>query len=357
MIGLITFHRTSNFGSALQTYGLYKKITDITSDVEIIDYRCEAIEQRENRQTKFDLKNPKQLIKTIIFQPRQKAKGKALDDFIANNSKLSKPYTKKNISECSSKYEKIIVGSDIVWGRDITDDDLTYFLDFADQSVSKYAFSSSVGYYEEKENDKKVGELLRQFKTIAVREKDAVDWVKRISGEDSLWVCDPTMLLTIEEWETVIQPKKYKEDYVLVYFDNEGRKGLHDAKIYAKANGLKVVLINYSVPQKNVKNVRPKNLNEFLGYIKNASRIFTASYHGLLFSIYYQKNVCFYTRDHSTRVLSLADRLGLMNCCADKIDIQKPIPVVDYSLVNKRLEEFRKESIECLRNMIEEKMA
>lgn len=46
-IGLLTIHHTTNFGSALQTYGLYSKIREMGYDISIIDYRCEAIENRE----------------------------------------------------------------------------------------------------------------------------------------------------------------------------------------------------------------------------------------------------------------------------------------------------------------------
>ena len=46
-IGLITIHHTTNFGSALQTYALYTALKEIASGVEIIDYRCRAVEDRE----------------------------------------------------------------------------------------------------------------------------------------------------------------------------------------------------------------------------------------------------------------------------------------------------------------------
>ena len=46
-IGIITFHDTTNFGSLLQTYGLYKKISDFGYDCDIINYQCENIVKRE----------------------------------------------------------------------------------------------------------------------------------------------------------------------------------------------------------------------------------------------------------------------------------------------------------------------
>ena len=39
-IGLITFHDTTNFGSFLQTFGLYKAINDMGYTCKVLDYKC-----------------------------------------------------------------------------------------------------------------------------------------------------------------------------------------------------------------------------------------------------------------------------------------------------------------------------
>ena len=43
-IGVITFHRAINYGAALQTYALQRAISDLGFDTEVIDYRCEHME-------------------------------------------------------------------------------------------------------------------------------------------------------------------------------------------------------------------------------------------------------------------------------------------------------------------------
>ena len=47
-IGILTFHDTTNFGSALQSYALCKAIRDLGGEAEIVDYQCSAIVKREN---------------------------------------------------------------------------------------------------------------------------------------------------------------------------------------------------------------------------------------------------------------------------------------------------------------------
>ena len=46
-VGLITFHDTTNFGSLLQTYGLYRAIEKCGAECEVIDYQCKSIVERE----------------------------------------------------------------------------------------------------------------------------------------------------------------------------------------------------------------------------------------------------------------------------------------------------------------------
>ena len=148
-----------------------------------------------------------------------------------------------------------------------------------------------------------------------------------------------------------MRPVKYTEEYVLVYFDSPGSKCLKDAINYAEKKKLKVFYINYGIHAKNTKTVKPTSLEEFLGLIKYATTVFTASYHGMLFSLYYNKQFYFYTRAHSSRVISLAKILGVQERLGDLEIVNTDI---DYSLVNKKIECFRNQSIEILGEMLDE---
>ena len=37
-IGILTFHRAINFGAVLQCYALYRTLSDMGHDVEVVDY-------------------------------------------------------------------------------------------------------------------------------------------------------------------------------------------------------------------------------------------------------------------------------------------------------------------------------
>lgn len=46
-IGILTYHKTSNFGSVLQAYSLYRKVADLGYDCEIINYINDAVEKEK----------------------------------------------------------------------------------------------------------------------------------------------------------------------------------------------------------------------------------------------------------------------------------------------------------------------
>lgn len=353
VIGIITFHRTTNFGSSLQTYGLYKKIIDLGYRSQIIDYRCPAIEKRENLESNYSLTSIRDIYLKFFVQPYYNKKAKSLFKFAEKNMQTSNPIFPMGKEKIEEDYDKFIVGSDIVWGRDITEDDYSYFLDFVHDKSKKYAFSSSVGDCILRGDEDLLSKLLNDFSRIAVREEEAVEWVNKVSSVKAELVCDPTMLLTEEEWGNCIPTKKMLQNYVFVYFDSENGKCLDDAKKYAKKKGLTVAFVNYGRPIPGVKSLKLTSLEEFLSYIKYAEIVFTASYHGMLFSIYFNKEFLFYTRAHKSRVMSLARKLGVLDHCGDQWDGITYQPV-DYSCVNKKVEDFRKSSIDILKGMLME---
>lgn len=352
-IGILTFHRTENFGSLLQTYGLYRAINKLGYDCEIIDYRCPGIEKREGLQETKEKFSIKRIGKDILLYPNLRKKKENFAVFARNNMKCSIPYYPETIGQANDKYTKFLVGSDLVWARDITDNDYTYFLDFVKEDSKKFAFSASVGYYNKRGDEEQISTYLKNFSSIAVRERETVQWLKDLTGRDSQWVCDPTMLLTNEEWDETVKPINYTSKYVLVYFPDDKRKNLSDARKYAKQHHLAVKYVNYGRPIFGVDNIMPSSLEEFLGLIKNAVMIFTASYHGILFSVYYQKKFLYYNRAHSSRMKSLAERLRIESLCGDNINIElfNDINVANVD-INKSVLEFRTQSITVLNDML-----
>lgn len=348
-VGLITFHRSTNFGSYLQAYALYRKICDLGCDCEVIDYHCPAVEEREGLASQ--VRGPRDLAKKVLFGPALERKKRALGEFATHNMAFSRPVWPENARSLADDYDVVVAGSDIVWGRDITAGDLTYFLDFVGEGTKRVSFASSVGGYDPRPDDGEVGRLLSRMDRVAVREDGAVEWVERLSGRRADLVCDPTMLLTASEWDEIVRPRNFESGYVLVYFDSPDGSCLADACAYAERHGLSVKNINYGIPARGTRSVKPASLADFLGLIKCADAVFTASYHGMLFSLYYGADMRFYTRSHSTRVISLAKRLGVLDRCGDGTGGAE-LPPIEWPHVRERISSFREESIAILEDMV-----
>lgn len=351
-IGLLTFHDTCNFGSLLQTYGLYRAIVDLGYECEIINYQCNNIVEREIPKPFQITPNLKEILLYAIVGRHRMIKYRALTDFLKVNMKMSEVCIRDNVAEVCKKYDKVFVGSDIVWGLDITGDDLTFFLDFLNDSRKKYAYSSSVGNPWSDKEKKLVAPLLREFIHIAVREDESADWVSELVGIRPRVVCDPTMLLTAETWRLVSSVKRGKSDYVIVYFDNKNRDCINNAIRYAKAKNLKVYLVNDGLSRNGYKTVKPHTLGDFLSLIDNAAFVFTASYHGMLFSLYFNKPFAYYNRAHKSRMNTLSARLKVDDRNGEEYDVMN-MNAIDYGVVNDAIEQFRQESIKCLRQFLE----
>lgn len=351
-IGLITFHDTTNFGSLLQTYGLYKKVQELGYNIDVIDYQCESIVRREIPRNFNLFQSPRGIIKDILIGSVNRKKYKALTKFLRENMTLSARCDKSTIKDQSALYDKFIIGSDIVWGMDIIEGDLTYFLNFETESCKKTAFSSSIGNSWSEQDKQKLKPLLQDFNYIAVREDESANWVEELTGNRPNVVCDPTMLINSNEWLKHTYTRKDKDEYVLVYFDNKKGDCLKSAIRYAEKHNLKVKYINYGLPKKGVCNVKPISLEDFLSLINDAAKVITASYHGMLFSVYYNKQFVYFNRAHKSRMNTLARKLQVQNCDGEGKDILN-MPTVNYEEVNKAVEEYRAYSVECLKNLLE----
>lgn len=347
--GILTFHTTNNFGAFLHTIALYKKVTDLGYDCEIVDYQNPELIRRETDDFRIHL-SPMGIIRYLLFGRTLLAKYRILHKEFSSICKIGPTYTPKNVKESNSRYSSFLLGSDVVWSLRITNNDYNYFFKFVDDDKSINAFSSSVGETDKYRDDPNLPSLLKRFSKIAVREEDAVDWVKAISGVEALYVCDPTMLFTGEEWGRIIPIKHYDSDYVLTYFSDPEGKLERDAIRYAKKNNYKVYCIGYGRPRKGVTVVRPKSLSEFLGLIKYSQALFTASYHGLLFGLYFHRELFYYNRSLKARITSLAKRFGIEDHNGDYYN--DSVKAIDYAIVDLKINEFREYSLKVLKEML-----
>lgn len=145
-VGLLTYHHTTNFGSLLQTYALYKTVENLGFVCEIVDYRNAVVEAREFIKRVYQCKGIRELKNHLQYGRYKKIKAKEFFKFINDEFRISKSiYYKDNIAEANNDYDYFLVGSDLVWDFSINNHDTTYMLDFVSEEKHKIAYASSVG--------------------------------------------------------------------------------------------------------------------------------------------------------------------------------------------------------------------
>ncbi len=341
-IGLLTIHHTTNFGSALQTYALYMALKEIANSVEIIDYRCRAVENREL--LKWKLKDPKSIYRFLRYSGSFREKSRIFSEFLGSYARISRIYDQNSIGCSNRDYDIFLAGSDIVWGLNVTGNDLTYFLDFVEKGKKKVAFGSSAGIRWPQSHSCRIGALLREFDHIGVRETSLALWVGEVSGREADVVCDPTMLWDAQSWERLAgENRMIGERYVIIYFCDPQEKILRDAVKYAEKRALSVYYINYGRPVSNIHTIKPMHIREFLNLIMNADCVFSASFHGVLFSLYFHRPFFYYNRANFSRMEALSLWLGLedRDGAKDNAGMDKAI---DYKRIDGLIESRRKDS-------------
>ena len=357
-IGIITFHDTTNFGSLLQTTGLFAFLNQHYRSVEVINYQCEAIVRKELPMKNINYFNLKDVLKAILIYPPIKRKYKEMERFSNENLNISKnQYFKENIEKANEIYDCFVVGSDILWHENITEYDSTYFLDFADQNKSKISYATSLGLDNEDltEWQKQMSnKYLSCFNYISVREPNALNELKNITNKKINVVCDPTILIEKKYWLKFIKNIDNKK-YVLIYFRDEKNMVFDFARKISKDKGLKVLFINNGKENQNIQNIWPKSIEDFLSLIFNAEYIVTASYHGVIFSLLFNKEFYYFNRNYKGRMENLIEKSGVKNRNLEFIEYNKNLleEKIDYDLVNRNIDKFRMESQKLLLGFIE----
>lgn len=343
--GILTYHQIPNFGAVLQAYALCAAIRKLGLDCEIIDYRCENIVKRELSVPKYSNLIKRMAYKCFIW-PHQKRKTEECVDFVRNFYSRQR-YTRQTIEEANRQYDVFISGSDMIWNLDVNGGDMSYFLDFVSAPHKRLSFASSVGDVWSEEQCPKIKEALKCYQWISVREFDTCEKIKSQFGLPCEVVCDPTMLLKASEWSKFTLPVR-ENNYVLVYFPYD--EILAAAKRYAKENGKKLIILGTAYPWKSNGYKTIYSPQEWMSYIKYADAVFTDSYHGFLFSLYFNRPV--WTNNKNNRLAMLLKELEIEECYIEKDSLFQHM--INYEICNKKIEQKRMASMKCLQKELGE---
>lgn len=370
-IALMTWFHYINYGTALQVFASCEYLEKLGYEVQVIQYypeippvyyKSKADEFITRGKNKiYKLTHSKNILDT--FYERM------FKDFITHFIQLSPVVsTKEDFISLNNQYDVFICGSDQIWSP--LNFNPRYFLDFVQDPERMIAYAPSLGAsrIEQPGLDKKIAELTNRFHYLSVREKTGASIIRSLNGRKAEVVLDPTLLLNKEEWEETFSGENNKRPYLVTYFLRENRKYWRVVKEVARKLELDVCVIPVFADdlkmdgQKNgekqifiEKNVNPV---EFVGLIRNASYVCTDSFHGMTFSVNFNKQFLPFKRfsdkakdNQNSRVLDFLNAVGLKDRLyeGDTLNISK----IDYTTVNTKFEALRKKSREFLNTALE----
>jgi len=353
-IGILTFHRSINYGAQLQAYALQKTVSDLGADCELVDYICPAVTD-PYKPIYINKKDPvKTLLKSLVMWNRRLRKARSFESFQNKIIKSKEQYTPETIGQAKDKYSKFITGSDQVFSPWCAEFDPAYFLTFADDK-KKFSYAASFATKEIPEDKKEeFSKRLEGFQKISVREKEGVGLVKDLCNKEAVVNLDPTFLLTAEKWGEIAECD-CNEPYVFVYSVMPHYDLVKFARKLAQENNMKVIFVNEAphFPDKNIEYKRSVPVEKFIGYIKNASYVVSNSFHATAFSVIFHKSMFIEFQNkvnRNVRAESFLNSLGISRGLENGVGKETTI---DWAKVDEILTEQRENSLNYLKAVID----
>lgn len=371
-IAILTHPLRVNYGGLLQAYAL-KKILEKDGH-EVFHLQLESYKYKQPNSIIIYLKA---ITKYLLYYftsnhkpfytllPISTQKMNILRRNIINFYKeLNIKYYKTFDSSLNNEYDTFIVGSDQIWRPGFTPNIYNYYLDFIDKkNHKKIAYAASIGLdrwpYSMKESTI-IKNLINEFDFASVRESSAKKLYKEYLSIDLPVVIDPTMLLTQQDYKTLFNNSPENSNYIAIYILNEEK----EKEIISELQKFNCIELKNLMPRKRIKFRNEKITNndiyespgEWLKKIYNAKYIITDSFHGTVFSIIFNKQFIVLPNQigGNSRIISLLTMLDLQYRYTNTINniFEDDNLEIEYSIINKKIEILRKESLELLKSAL-----
>lgn len=363
-VGILTFHGAHNYGSVLQSYASVMTLRKLGHEPEIINLRNQA------QLDAYRILQPgdgivRRAFKLLIY-PQLKSRYNKFEHFITHTLPISaKEYKRgEELNPDSLGYDIYYTGSDQVWNPACQDFESAYYLDFVNHRRPTVAYAPSMGKAVfEADDEKYIQGLIKYVDHLSCREQSGANLIARLSGRPVAQVCDPVLLPSREDWSAFAKPPKRKRSYILAYFLNNNHGDRSQIDALRRLTGYDVVMLNEYIRDLFKLGIKMKldaSPQEFLGLIRDASIVYTNSFHATAFSVIFHKE--FYTavaananvyNNNDSRKFDFLASLGLESrIVKNGSNISTLIPV-DYSEVDQKLAAIRDKSLNYLKDALD----
>ena len=356
-IGILTFSTADNYGAMLQSYALKYTLKRLGNIAGIINFYYPK-KLRMNQFFYHYKPSVSWFVKRIFklfFRPVIWYYGKhCFRPFRQRYLEDTPRVYHKDLPKLCDDYDLFITGSDQVFNCRITEYDADFFLAFSKNPEKNASYSASFGLGLDqfsKEEQNFIQKNLPNLGHISVREKQGQDIVSALSPNQQAHVhIDPTFLFTKKDWQDIAVAPRISKKYALLYLMRKDNAFKQFAKKTARSKGWELITIS---SQADINSVFPRfhaipTVQEWVGLFLNAQYVFTTSFHGLAFSINFNKPFLTGFSDNSARLNNLLEVTGLQH---RRFNIQNPqlYEHEDWSKVNEKLESERQKAFDYLK--------
>lgn len=368
-IRILSFQNAHNFGAVLQAYGLQQTILSMGyKDVKFLNYNPKYLSDRYNPFARRNIAFPSTLRGSIgwcaYYLPymmssisRNRKFNDSIKSMLIQTNKLI--LDKEGFGDEDA--DVLICGSDQIWNTALTGDfDPVYLGEGNYRSVgivASYAPSTELSSLTEAMAERLCAQLSR-FKYLSVRENPVKDRLQKYISEKIQVCVDPTILCGAKSYLDVASPRLETRDYIVVYAYDPNDSIIQDLiKTIPEYQNYSIHVI--LLGPKGLRETFRKNVHsaikvqDFLSYIKYASYVVTNSFHGLAFSLLFEKNFnVAYCEGKHVRCLSLLQQIEMEErFVRNKNNIHWEN--LDYKQINQKLENVRKDSLNYLKKVLE----
>ena len=329
-VGILTFHSQLNYGGVLQCWALQTALEKLGHEVVVVDrWLSDDNSMLERGYNKFGIKQ------WIKFAIRASLGLGDINQWL--RVRRTKRFLKQYVNRTQYHFvdwsaapndlgvDMLVVGSDQVWHCGDWGDPRVYLLEGA-LKIPAISYAASFGltelpkYLKERESDSlaepfyKAG--LEKFKAISCRESEGVSLCRKL-GFEAEHVLDPTLLVTKADWECLIRSEaRHCKKRVVCYLLGADYKAMLQRLVhFSRENDCEVDIFvdqwvfdvlpmptsaskfkqwSTGLSRKMFGNVRVCDSAgpiEFVRSIASADLVISDSFHALMFSIVFGRNV------------------------------------------------------------------
>lgn len=358
-----------NYGNRLQNYALQETLKSLGCEVETVDYKPvypQSSYDSISGKQEMNFWEFKSLVKRRLLYLRNrqliKEKNEKFLEFTRNKINWTEQkYTiDSDFSELAQCFNYMIAGSDQIWNPYWEGTQPIYFMEFMPKE-NRIAYAASFGlshipdsmkdYYKNK---------LNSIKHISCREDRGVEIVHEIAGAEAVQVLDPVFLVKPTEWQKIeTKPVALHDNkpYILAYFlGSISKEYIDKLNHYKKTLNCNILFLD----KKDKLSSIFASPSEFLYLIRNAKLVCTDSFHGLAFSLIFNRPIVYFNRsldngkaqDMASRMTSLFNMFECDNRFMAQIKDEELLKM-NFDKINSIIEQKKEYSLGYLRKALD----